>query len=105
MLPHARAAPRVHETPPYTNTYGRAYDLTGPVRASEGSSTAIRGGNKDDRAPRYEPFLVHPDRRCVFPPCVQPRGGAPEQKRFTSSGAALILDINYTLSIGVAEFF
>ena len=68
--------------------YGRAYDLTGPVRASQGSSTAIRGGNKDDRAPRYEPFLVHPGRQCVFPPRVQPRGSTGAETHLKSTHVA-----------------
>ena len=67
-LPVTRAAPRAggstraRNAAIYKYVYGRAYDLTGPVRASQGSSMAIRGGNKDDRAPRYEPFSVHPGR-------------------------------------------
>ena len=99
MLPHARAASRVHERPLYTNkyayrrahVYGRAYNLIGPVRASQGSSTAIRGGNKDDRTPRYEQFLVHPGRRCVFPPRVQPRGEHRSRNEETHLSVLLLL--------------
>ena len=93
QLPVTRAGPRAggctreRKAAVYKYVYGRAYDLTGPVRASQGSSTAIRGGNKDDRAPCYEPFLAHPGRRCVFPPRVQPRGSTgAETKQLSYSG-------------------
>ena len=50
QLPVTRAAPHVggctreRNAAVYKYIYGQAYDLTGPVRASQGSSTTVQGG-------------------------------------------------------------